>query len=65
MKITYREENGCLTPNRELSKKSVYPIWKNDRMRPGLFKRHRRGSYTSLWRMYTLSRPKGKSANRQ
>ena len=48
MKITYREENGCLYPNLELPKQTNYTIGKYGLLHLDYIKEHRKGRYTTL-----------------
>ena len=48
MKITYREENGCLYPNLELPEQTNYNIGKYGLLHRDYIKKHRRGRYTTL-----------------
>ena len=48
MKITYREENGCLYPNLELPKQTNYTIGKYGLLHLDFIKAHRKGRFTTL-----------------
>jgi len=48
MKITYREENGCLYTNLELPEQTNYNIGKYGLLHRDYIKKHRRGRYTTL-----------------
>ena len=46
---TYREENGCLIPNLSLPEREEHTIGKYGQLHLGFLKKHRRGTYTTLF----------------
>ena len=47
--ITYTERNGIRYPNLELPEQTIYPLGKYANLRLDFMKRHRRGTYTTLF----------------
>ena len=55
MELTYTERNGIIYPDLALPKQTIYPIGKYGRMRLDYLKKHRRGTYTTLFTSCTLN----------
>ena len=47
--ITYTERNGIHYPNLELPEQTIYPLGKYANLRLDFMKKHRRGTYTTLF----------------
>ena len=47
--ITYTERNGIRYPNLELPEQTIYPLGKYANLRLDFMKKHRRGTYTTLF----------------
>ncbi len=55
MEITYTKRNGFMYPDLALPEQTNYPIGKYGRMRLDYLKKHRRGTYTTLFTSCTLN----------
>ena len=55
MELTYTERNGVMYPDLALPEQTNYTIGKYGRMRLDYLKKHRRGTYTTLFTSCTLN----------
>lgn len=55
MELTYTERNGIMYPDLALPEQTNYTIGKYGRMRLDYLKKHRRGTYTTLFTSCKLS----------
>ena len=53
--ITYTERNGIRYPNLELPEQTIYPLGKYANLRLDYMKKHRRGTYTTLFTVGRLN----------
>ena len=55
MELTYTERNGIMYPDLALPEQTNYPIGKYGKMRLDYLKKHRRGTYTTLFTSCALN----------